>query len=44
MKKRMSRKNIDSQNDPNPCLRYFISFPHCFLIHYPIFRNPEWVF
>ena len=44
MKKRMSRKNIDSQNDPNPCLRYFISFPHCFLIHYFIFRYRELVF
>ena len=44
MKKRMSRKNIDSQNDPNPCLRYFISFPHCFLIHNSIFINGELVF
>ena len=43
-KKRISRKNIDSQNDPMPCLCYFISFPHCFLIHYFIFRYRELVF
>ena len=43
-KKRMSRNNINSQNDPMPCLCYFISFPHCFLIHYFIFRYRELVF
>jgi len=39
----MSQKNKKSQNI-DPYLYHSISFPHCFLIHYLIFRNRELVF